>query len=76
MEPEGSLPRSQQPVTRRYPETAKRSPHAHIPVSLRLVSILISHLRLGLPNGIFPLPLPIKILYAFLFVPVSSSLIS
>ena len=32
MEPEGSLPHSQQPATCPYPEPARSSPHPHIPL--------------------------------------------
>jgi len=32
MEPEGSLPQSQMPVTCPYPELARSSPHPHIPL--------------------------------------------
>ena len=37
-----------------------------IPISLRSIVILSSHLRLGLPKGLFPLGLHVKILTAFL----------
>jgi hypothetical protein len=37
--------------------------------SLIYVTILASHLRLGLPSGVIPSGLPIKILYAFLLSP-------
>jgi hypothetical protein len=32
MEPEGSLPHSQVPATRLYPEPAQPSPYPHIPI--------------------------------------------
>ena len=32
MEPEGSLPHSQVPATRPYPESARSSPYPHIPL--------------------------------------------
>jgi len=38
-------------------------------VSTRLTLILFSHLRLGLPSGLFYSGLPTKILYAFLICP-------
>jgi hypothetical protein len=51
------------------------------PISLRSILILSTHLRLGLPSGIFPSGFPTNLLYAFLFspfvlhaVPISSSL--
>ena len=37
-----------------------------IPVSSRSILILFSHLRLGLPKGLFPVGLPVKILKALL----------
>jgi hypothetical protein len=37
------------------------------PISLRDISILSTHLRLGLPTGLFPSGILAKILYAFLF---------
>jgi hypothetical protein len=39
------------------------------PVSLRSILILIAHLRLGLPSGLFPSGFPTNILYAFFFAP-------
>ena len=38
-----------------------------MPISLRSILILSSHLRLGLPSGLFPVGLPFKILKAVLF---------
>ena len=37
-----------------------------IPISLRSILILYSHLPLGLPRGIFPVCLPVKMLKALL----------
>ena len=37
-----------------------------IPINLRSILILFSHLCLGLPKGLFPVGLPVKILKAFL----------
>jgi hypothetical protein len=37
-----------------------------IPISLRSILILFSHQRLGLPNGLFPVGLSVKILKALL----------
>ncbi|PNF16879.1 hypothetical protein B7P43_G06072, partial [Cryptotermes secundus] len=36
------------------------------PISLRSILILSTHLRLGLPSGLFPSGFPTNILYAFL----------
>jgi hypothetical protein len=38
MEPEGSLPHSQVPATRLYPEPAQSSPHPHIPLPDQSIS--------------------------------------
>jgi hypothetical protein len=40
---------------------------------LRSTLILSSHLRLGLPSGLFPSGFPINILYAFLFTPIHAT---
>ena len=58
MEPEGSMPHSQWFSNNAYPEP--------IHISLRSTLILFFHLRLGLPNGLFPVGLPINILKALL----------
>jgi hypothetical protein len=39
------------------------------PISQRSILILSSHLRLGLPGGLFPFSFPTKILHAFLVSP-------
>jgi hypothetical protein len=62
MEPEGSLPHPQELSTCPYPELDQSSPH-------RPILILSTHLRLGLPSGLFPSGSPINKLYAFLFSP-------
>jgi len=41
---------------------------ASYPISIRSILMLFYHLRLGLPNGLFPSGLPTKILYAFLIL--------
>jgi hypothetical protein len=52
MEPEDSSPNSQELSTRPYPEPDQSTPPHHI--SPRFVLILSTHLRLGLPSGLFP----------------------
>jgi len=52
MEPEGSLPCSQEPTTCPYPEPDESNPHLPHPISLRSILILSSKLRLGLPSGL------------------------
>jgi hypothetical protein len=77
MEPEGSLPCSQEPSSGPYPDPDRSSPYNPI------LSILIlpTYLRLGLPSGLIPSGFPTNILYAFLLspfvlhaLPISSSL--
>ena len=64
MELMGSLPRSQKPAPCAYPQINP----VHVPhhTSRRPILILFSHLFLGLPSGLLPSCLPIKILYATL----------
>ena len=51
-----------------YPEQIKLVPR----ISLRFILILSSHLRLGLPKGLFPVGLPVNILKALLpFIPAT-----
>jgi hypothetical protein len=69
MEPEGSIPCSQEPSTGPYPEPYQSTP-SH-PIFLRSILILFTHLRLSIPSGLFPSGLPTNILYAFLFSPHS-----
>jgi hypothetical protein len=71
MEPEGSLPCSQEPSTGPYPEPYKSNPHH--PISIRSILILSTDLRLGLPSGLFPSGLPTNILYAFLVFPIRAT---
>jgi hypothetical protein len=71
MEPEGSLPCSQEPSTGPYPESDRSSPYH--PIFLRSIFILSNHLRLRLPSGIFPSGFPTKILYVFLFSPIRAT---
>ena len=61
MEPQSSLPYSQAPATCPYPEPTPSSPHNPF-LLLKIHIILSSHLRLGLPNGLFPSGFPTKTL--------------
>ena len=67
MEPEGSLPHWQASATCPYPGPAQSSPH---PTSWRSILILSTHLRLGLPSGLFLSCFPTKTLYAPLSSPI------
>jgi hypothetical protein len=42
-------------------------------ISLRSILILSTHLRLGLPTGLFPSDFHTNILYAFLFFPICAT---
>jgi hypothetical protein len=46
------------------------TPH---PISLKYISILLTHLRLGLPSGLFFYVYRTKALYAFLFFPMRAT---
>jgi hypothetical protein len=59
---------SKQLATGPYPDPVESNPHAQ-PISLRSILIPYSHLRLGLPRGLFPSSFPTKTLYTFLFFP-------
>jgi hypothetical protein len=52
-EPAGSSPYLQQPATGPYPEPTGSTLHSQ-PVSVRSILVPFSHLRLGLPSGLFP----------------------
>jgi hypothetical protein len=58
MEPEGSSPCSQELSTGPYPEPYRSSPYLSHPISLRSILIFSTHLRLGLPSGLFPCGFP------------------
>ena len=61
--PEGSLPHSQASATCLYPGPAQSSPYTPHPTSWRSILILSTHLRLGLPSGLFPSGFPTKALF-------------
>jgi hypothetical protein len=67
MEPEGSLPRSQEFSACTYPEPDQSSPKHSILSSKRSVLMLSIHLLLGLPSGFFPSGFPTTNPYTFLF---------
>jgi hypothetical protein len=71
-EPEGSSPHSQQPANGPYPEPGESTPHPR--TNLRNVHLVpSSHLRLGLPSGLFPSGFPAKTLYTFLPSPMRAT---
>jgi hypothetical protein len=65
MEPEGSLPYSQQLSAGPYPEPDQTSPYH--PILYKIHFNIIFHLDPGLPSCLFPSGFPTKIEYAFLF---------
>jgi hypothetical protein len=68
MEPEGSLPRSQELTTCPYPEPNQPSPYP--PSYLyKIFLILSTHLCLGLPTGLFSSGFPTNNLYVIVFPP-------
>ena len=64
METGSSMANSQQLSINSYPETNQSLLLA--PISLRTILVLSSHLRLGLPKGLFLVRLLVRILKAFL----------
>jgi hypothetical protein len=59
MEPEGSVPCSQEPSTGPYLESDESSSyHPILCLSLTAILMLSFHLRLGLPSGLFPSDFP------------------
>jgi len=72
MEPEGSLPRLQEPVTCHYPDPDQSSTYrqSHF---WRSVMILSSHLRLNPPSGLFSSDFPTKTMYASLLSPIHTT---
>ena len=55
MEPGGSIPHSQGLSYNAYPDPESTQFLVLIPISLRSILILFSHLRLGLPKGLVSL---------------------
>jgi len=53
------------PTTGRSPESDASTPQLTTPISVISILILSYHLRLGLPNDLFPSGFPTTILYAF-----------
>ena len=74
-EPEGSLPHSQEPATCQYPEPHQSSPYFPA-TSWRVILILSSYLRLGLPSSPFSSSFPTKTLYARLISPLRATCIA
>ena len=66
MEPGGSMPHSQGPSNTPYPEPNQPNYPHKIPISSRSFLILSSHIRLGLPKGLFLVCLPVTVLKALL----------
>jgi hypothetical protein len=65
MEPEGSLPNSQEFYTSTDPEPDQSSPH-HPIISNRSILMLFIHLHLGLSSSLFPSGFPTNNLYTLL----------
>jgi hypothetical protein len=67
MKPECSLQCSQKPPTGPYSEPDQSSPYQH-PICISEIHLIVStHLRLGLPSGLFPSGFLTNILYAVFF---------
>ena len=75
MEPEGSLPHSQQLATCPYPGPDQCSPYppSHFLKIRCNISLIYLILSLGIPNGLFPSGFPTKTLYAPLLSPIRTT---
>jgi hypothetical protein len=72
MEPEGSVPCSQEPPSiGPYSEPYQSNPYH--PILFRSILILSTHLRLGVPSGLFPSGFPTNKLHTFLFSPIRAT---
>jgi hypothetical protein len=75
MEPEGSLPFSEEPAVGPCPEPDESSLH-HRAVALRSVLILSSKLGSGLQSGLVPWDLFANIMYAFVISPMRATFLA
>jgi hypothetical protein len=73
MEPEGSLPHSQQFSICAYPEPDQSSPQHSNSISKMSILMLFIHLRLCLPSGLLPSGFPTNNLYTSLFAPIRAT---
>jgi hypothetical protein len=73
MEPEGSLPRSQELTICTYPEPDQSSPQHSILFLRGPTLMLFNHLRLDLPSGPFPSGFNTNELYTFIFPPIRAT---
>jgi hypothetical protein len=76
IEPENSLPCSQESSTGPYPKPDQCSPYQPILSRLRFTFTLSTHLCFGLPSGLFPSGFPTNILHAFFFSSIRSMCLS
>lgn len=72
MEPEGSLPSSQDDATSPCPEPHESSSRAKS-LSLRYFLILLTHLRLRTVRGVFPLRFQTTVFYEFFISPLRAA---